>query len=497
MTTADGFTLTLAEVARAIGATVPPPWTVAALEALRPAGVSTDTRTLRPGELFVALRGPRTDGHAFLPEAFARGAAGAVAARLPDGPAGGPVLLVADTLRALGAIAAAHRRRLGARVVGVTGSVGKTTTVALTAAVAESRFRTVRSEEAWNAEVGVPLTLLRATPATEVVVVEMAMRGRGQIAELVEVARPQVGVVTTIGESHLELLGSVEAIAEAKGELVAGLPADGVAVLNADDPWSSRLAELAGTRRVVWYGMTERARVRASHVAHAAVGTRFRLHVSGEGRQVPAGSEQREDTGVAAARGDAEVEVALPLLGRHNVGNALAAAAVGVVLGVDPEAIARALGQAAPPHMRLEVEQVGDLVLVNDAYNASPQSVRAAFEVVARLAPGRRRVLVLGDMKELGPASPALHEQVGREAAALDPAVLVAVGPEAAALAVGARRQLAAARVLHVADADAAAALLPDLVRPGDVVLVKGSRAMALERVVAALRRARAPSAPA
>ncbi len=461
-----GGILSLADVAQATRAQVHPHLDEATLTSRRVRAVSTDTRTVQPGDLFVALRGPNADGHRFIPDAVARQAAGVIAARLPGGPIdpATPVLLVEDTLRALGAVAARYREDLPAEVVGITGSVGKTTVAALAAAVLERHFRVVRSEESWNAEIGVPLTLLRATPETQVVVMEMAMRGLGQIRELVEMARPRIGVVTNIGEAHMGLLGSMERIAEAKGELVAGLPPDGVAVLNADDPWSGRLASLARCR-VVRFGVSPDADVRADWITGGGRSSDFRLATDGEATRIH-----------------------LPLAGQHNVANALAAAAAGVVLGVPLDGVRAALEQAAPLSKRLQVEEVGDLVILNDTYNASPRSVRAALDVLDAIAGGRRRVAVLGDMKELGAESVRLHREIGREAAGRGVALIVAVGPESTALAQGAREIVPADRIVHFPDREAAIARLHMVIRPGDVVLVKGSRAMGLEAMVEALR---------
>ncbi len=457
--------LSLAELARELGAHVHPPQDKRALAARTVRGVSTDSRTVQPGDLFVALRGPRTDGHRFIGAAVARGAVGVVAAVPPEEPPQPPVpiLLVGDTLRALGVIAARYRRELAAQVVGVTGSVGKTTVAALAAAVLAQRYRVVCSEETWNAEIGVPLTVLRATADTDVVVAEMAMRGLGQIRELVEIARPRIGVVTNVGETHLGLLGSVERIAQAKGELVEGLPPDGTAILNADDPWTRYLAALAPCR-ILRFGLAPEAEVRAEQVVVAGRGSPFRLVV-----------------GTEAA------EARLPLPGRHNVGNALAAAAVAASLGVPVAAVCAGLERAPQPSRRLQVEEVGDLLVINDTYNASPRSVRAALDVLDGLAGARRRVAVLGDMRELGDESARLHREIGREVAQRGTALILAVGPEASVLAEGAR-EAAGSEVLHLPDREAAAALLPALIRPGDVILVKGSRALGLEAVVEALR---------
>ncbi len=461
--------LTLADVAEATGARVHPPMKVGQLAGRRIQGVSTDTRTLRSGDLFVALRGPRADGHQFVGAAAAKGAVGAVASALANDLDLGamPVFLVDNTLRALGAIAARYRRGLAADVVGVTGSVGKTSVVLLTASVLAQRFRVVQSEENWNAEIGVPLTLLRAQAGTtQVIVTEMAMRGPGHIRELVDLARPRIGVVTNVGEAHLGLLGSVEQIAAAKGELIEGLPPDGVAVLNADDPWTAGLAARAQCR-VVRFGLGPEAEVRAETIREGERAVTFRLRI-----------------------GEDAAEVLLPLVGAHHVANALAAAGVGTALGLPAAVIAAGLERAAHPSRRLQIEDAGSLLILDDSNNASPRSARAALDALAQAAGPRRRVAVLGDMKELGDASPDLHREIGRQAARSGVAVVVAVGPEARALAEGAREILTAAAVIHVADREAAIPAVRGVVRSGDAVLVKGSRAMGLEAVVESLRAA-------
>jgi UDP-N-acetylmuramoyl-tripeptide--D-alanyl-D-alanine ligase len=425
-------------------------------------GVSTDSRTLRPGDLFVPLRGPRADGHDFIADAFRRGAAAALCARpVPDAPAGALLVRVPDPLQALGQLARVWRRRLSLTVVGVTGSVGKTTTTQMCKAVLQRRYRVAATREEWNAEIGVPLLILGLEPQHQAAVVEMAMRGRGQIAALVDIAAPSVGVVTAVGEAHLEFLGSLEAVAQAKGELVAGLPPEGVAVLNRDDDrvWGLRTSCRG---RVVGYGLSTPAEVTASQVRLDADGTTFRLHAGGRTQQVR-----------------------LACWGRHNVSNALAAAAVGLVLEVDPDDIAAGLGVWRPPAMRLQPLRAGEVLIINDAYNSSPPAVRAALAVLAELGRGRRRVAVLGEMRELGARSAELHRQVGAEAAR-HADVVVAVGDGAAALAAGAV-QAGGEVVEAAATVEEAAQRVQALVRPGDVVLVKGSRALRMERIVEVL----------
>lgn len=432
------------------------------------AGVGCDSRAVQPGDLFVAIPGRRVDGHDFVGQAVARGAAAAMVSRLPVGLAPA-LILVEDTVAALGRLAAGWRRRLDPTVVAVTGSVGKTTTKDLTAAVLGRRFPVLRSEGNLNTEVGVPLTLLRLEERHRVAVLEMAMRGEGQIAYLAALARPRVGVLTVVGEAHIELLGSREAIARAKGELLEALPPGGLAVLNADDPWQRRLA--ARTRaRVVWYGLGPGAGVRAADLEERGVaGVSFTL----------------------LAGDEPPVRVRLPWPGRHHVADALAAAAVGVSLGVPAAEAAAALEGARLSGMRWEVTRAGGITVVDDSYNASPASMLAALEALSRA--GGRRVAVLGDMLELGSSAEEGHRRVGRAAAAACD-LLVAVGDLAAVLAEEAvAAGLPRDRVHRCPTAAEAAELVQTLVEPGDVVLCKGSRAMELDRVAAALRRAAAP----
>ncbi len=429
-------------------------------------GVSTDTRSLRPGDLFIALRGPRADGHDFIAEAFARGAAAALASRQVRGlPDGAVVIAVPDILKALGRVGAAYRRTIDLEVVGVTGSVGKTTTVKMCAAVLSTRYRVAQTREDWNAEIGVPLALLSLAPDHEVAVVEMAMRGLGQIAALVKIARPSVGIVTAIGESHLALLGSLENIAKAKGELIAGLPDDGTAILNADDPTATGLSPLA-RGRVLTFGLAPGSDVRGADLRMDGSGMTF--HVTALGRAADAH---------------------LPAWGGHNVMNALAAAASGIALGLSLDDVVSGLAEFAPPKMRLQPVRLGEVLVINDAYNASPTSMRAAFEVLLALGTNRRRLAVLGEMRELGGTSEALHRDVGAAAAGAAE-LLITVGGGARALAEGALEAgLAPGHVHHTSNNEEALATLKMVMRPGDVILVKGSRAMAMEQIVEALQR--------
>ncbi len=432
--------------------------------------VEFDSRAIGPGGLFLALPGERADGHDFAAAALAAGAAAVLAARPVDAPA----VLVPPARRAAGTALDEHDRDGGGAavlaalaalarhvvralpeltVVGVTGSSGKTSTKDLLAAVLGPLGRTVAPPGSFNNELGLPWTALRADPDTRHLVLEFSARGRGHIAALARAVPPRIGVVLNVGSAHLGEFGSTAAIAAAKGELVEALPADGVAVLNADDPAVRAMAARTGAR-VVLVGRSAEAAVAARELRLEAGRPRFRL-------DTPAGS----------------AEVALPLVGAHHVGNALAAAAVALELGGSPAAVAAALGTAVPSsRWRMEVTERPDgVTVVNDAYNANPESMRAALAALAALGSRRRTWAVLGRMGELGEQAAAAHAGVAAEARRLGVDELVAVdSPD-----YGAGRR--------VDDLEQAAALLRAELRPGDVVLVKASRAAGLERLAAAL----------
>ncbi len=429
---------------------------------------AVDSRSVTRGCLFVALPGERTDGHAHVADAVAAGAAAILVTRRPDDDVLDrlgevTVVQVVDGVRALGTLAAHWRARFAPLVVGVTGSIAKTSTKEAIAAVLDRRFSTLRSEGNRNNEIGLPLTLLDLSPEHEAAVLEMGMYVGGEIADLAAMARPSIGVVTAVQAVHLSRIGTLEAVERAKGELVEALPADGTAVLNADD---LRVVRMAGrtVARAVTYGFSASADVRAEDVeSRAADGMRFVL-------RTPAGSRP----------------VLTGALGRHGVHNALAAAAVGLAAGVDLDEIAAGLatGWSAPHRDRLV--RVGSLTILDDTYNASPLAVFAALEVLASV-PGRH-VAILGEMLELGDAHAASHRAVG-EAAGAAVAELVVVGDGAGGIADGAvAAGLAASHVHRVSDRAAAIEILRSVLRPGDVVLVKASRGAALEAIVDALR---------
>jgi UDP-N-acetylmuramoyl-tripeptide--D-alanyl-D-alanine ligase len=423
-----------------------------------------DSRQAGPGDLFVALPGERHDGHDFAAEAVRAGAAGALLARPVDGTDSAARFYVDDPLAALQQLAAAWRRALPqTSVVGVTGNVGKTTTKLMAASVLRARYRVHASESNYNNEIGVPLCLLELDPDVERAVIEMGMYTTGEIAQLARWAQPRTGVVLNVGPVHLERAGTLETITRAKRELVEALPADGHAILNVDD---ARVRAMAGhTRARVWrIGLAADADVRATDLeSHGARGFAFTLRVSG--------ADERR--------------VHVPAPGAHLVSNVLAAAAVGLAEGLPLDEVACALGRLAPG-LRLRVRELaGGVTLVDDSYNASPASTLAALELLAEL-PGRRLAL-LGDMRELGELSAESHRQVGRCAAELAD-VLYTIGELGRAIGEAALDAGAAPdAVRHLGSTEEAAEALRAELRPGDALLVKGSRAMALERVVAAL----------
>ncbi|HSR25064.1 MAG TPA: UDP-N-acetylmuramoyl-tripeptide--D-alanyl-D-alanine ligase [Candidatus Eisenbacteria bacterium] len=426
--------------------------------------VVIDSRAADAGTLFVAVAGERADGHAFADEARARGAV-----VLSHQDTAGPEVMVGDeTVPALGRLARAYLDRLDHPVVvGLTGSSGKTSTKDLVAHLLEALGPTVAPKESFNTEIGVPLTVLSADKDTRHLVIEMGARGAGHIAYLCEVAPPRIGVVLNIGAAHAGEFGGREATAAAKSELVQAVPpaADGgVAVLNADDPLVRAMAEV--TRgRVVRFGRAADADVRAVDVTLDEQGRPgFRL---------------------VTAHGSAPVQ--LRLYGEHHVSNALAAAAVAGELGMPVETVAALLSDAQPrSRWRMEVSERPDgVMVVNDAYNANPDSVRAALEALVAMARGRRSWAVLGEMLELGESSRQEHEAIGRLVAQLDVGHLVVVGEGARPIQQGVDAD--GEESVFVPDADAALALLRQRVRPGDVVLVKASRRAGLERVAAGL----------
>jgi UDP-N-acetylmuramoyl-tripeptide--D-alanyl-D-alanine ligase len=440
--------------------------------------VVIDSRNAGPGALFVALPGEKMDGHDFVLDAFSRGAIAAlverpvvgevalVDSRQPgaDAPISTPVcVLVDNTLAALQQAAAAWRSRHNIRVAGVTGSVGKTTTKELVHAVLSRRFHTLKSESSYNNEIGLPLTLLKIRPEHKRAILEMGTYGRGEIAHLCAMARPELGIVTIIGPVHLERMGSLENIVTAKRELVEALPADGTAILNKDD---ERVMSMAGhtEARIFTYGLDSRADLRADNIRSMGLeGIQFSLH----------------------HRGETLRNVSVPLLGRHSVHTALRAAAVGLVEGLSWEEIITGLQSTSSQLRLVAVPGPQGSIVIDDTYNSSPESAIAALNLLGDLQ--GRHVAVLGDMLELGAVEEASHRLVGRRARAVADVLLVVgergrlIGEEA--LSAG----MAPENVFMADDVDTAVVTLEKLIQPNDVILVKASRGARLDRVVAAI----------
>lgn len=439
-------------------------------------GAAVDSRAVEPGNLFVALPGEHTDGHRFVGAALAAGAAAVLVARPPEdlGAAStdATVVLAADPLRGLQDVASTWRAQFDPLVVGITGSIAKTSTKEAVATVLAAAMPTLKNEGNLNNEIGLPITVLRLRSVHRAAVLEMGMYVGGEIADLARIGRPEIGIVTAVQAVHLSRIGSLERIADAKAELVEALPADGVAVLNADDARVRAMADRTAARSVT-YGFAADADVRAQRVTARGIdGMAFDLVVDGERRNVE-----------------------IPTLGALSVHNALAATAAGRAAGIATDAIVSALGGGwSAPH-RVELVRAGSVTIVDDSYNASPGSVAAALELLGGL-PGRR-IAVLGEMLELGDDHENGHRRTGA-AAARTADLLVVVGGGANGIREGALAAgMPAAAVVAAADRDEAQRLLVDRIAPRDVVLVKASRGIGLDLLVADLAAAiGAPGAP-
>jgi UDP-N-acetylmuramoyl-tripeptide--D-alanyl-D-alanine ligase len=461
------ITLSAGEIAKAVSGQL------ADVDPGRPVtDVVVDSRAVTPGCLFVAIRGERVDGHAFAADAVAAGALAVLSDRALTDPTGGtiPCIVVDDPVLALGRLASwVRNERLGCTVIAITGSSGKTSTKDLVASVLSRLGRTVSPAGSFNTEVGLPLTVLSADEETRFLVLEMGMRGEGHIDYLTRLARPDVGVVVNVGSAHLGMLGSRDAIARAKGELIAGLTDGAVAVLNGDDLLVAGMADRT-TVAVVTFGESPTCDVRATDI---------RLD-----------DLARPSFTLTDSRTPDALPVALRFSGEHYVSNALAAAAVALALGATLEQVVDGLGAAEPvSRWRMEVDVAPrGFTVINDSYNANPESMRAALKTLAAMAAGRRTWAVLGEMRELGESSVEEHDAVGRLAVRLDISRLVCVGEGTRVMHLGASNEGSwGEESIHVPDVDAAIAHLNAHVRPEDVVLVKASRSVGLERVAEAL----------
>jgi UDP-N-acetylmuramoyl-tripeptide--D-alanyl-D-alanine ligase len=463
--------LTLAEAAIGAGAVLEAPANLP-LQAgsLVVEGYSIDSRTVAAGELFFAVRGDRHDGHDFIEAALRRGAIAAVvsrarAATLPDAALAVPLLIAADPLVALQALAAHVRRRWGLRVVAVTGSAGKTTTKEAVAASLGAKFNVHKSQGNLNNAFGLPLELLRLKPEHEIAVVEMGMNHPGEIAALARIATPDWGVVTNVGTAHIESFADGQAgIARAKFELVEALPVSGVAFLNCDDPYVSQFGrDFPG--RTVYFGAGPCADPQLLEANEDEAGLHLRLRA-----------------------GERESRLTLKLLGAHNASNALAGLAVALEAGVDLDAAVAALSSLAAGDKRGQVIEIDGAAILNDSYNSNPEALRAMIRTLAA-RPAGRRILVAGEMLELGEHGPALHAACGRAAAEAGLDLVAGVGGNAEHLAAAAC--IGGVASLFLPDAEAAGRWLKQTLQPGDVALVKGSRGVHLERAIEAVRSGR------
>ncbi len=431
-------------------------------------GIVTDTRIVGPGNLFLALRGERFNGEDFIGEAVEKGAAGVVVhedcPREKLGNLDAAVFFVPDTLLAYQAIAHAWRMKFDLPLAAITGSNGKTTTKDLTASVLAVRWPVLKTEANFNNEIGLPQTLLQLDPSHRAAVVEIGMRGLGQIAALAPVAAPTIGVITNVGETHMELLGSMENIARAKGEMAEAIQPGGTVILNDDDP---RVVAMRGKVqdgvRVVTFGTTGNADIRGGDIVADGSTTRFTVSFDGA----------------------PPMNFTLPMAGQYNVYNALAALAVGYVLELSPEEMRPGLAAPDITGKRFEKQKIGDITVINDAYNASPASMKAALETLRDIAPGRK-IAVLGDMLELGTVAVEAHRRVGEQAVQNGIAVLLTRGELGKEIARSA--EVAGLKeVYHCGSHEEAGRRLKELLQPGDTVLFKGSHSMAMDEIIGLL----------
>ncbi len=439
-------------------------------------GVSTDSRTIGEGDLYIALKGPRFDGHHYALEALEKKAGGVIVEeeRARDihwnGHPSKTIILVQDTLRALGDLARERRRRFQTPVVALTGSNGKTTSKEMIAACLETTFPILKNRGNWNNLIGLPLTLLRLTEKERVVILEMGMNMPGEIRRLTEIAEPDVSLITNIQKVHLEGLGSLERLKEEKGELFRRMKRDGTIVVNHDDP---RVVDLAGafSGQQITFGMERPSDVMAKEIRLRGIkGTSFTLIFEGEA-----------------------TEMNLPLLGRHFVPDALSAIAIAALFGIDLEKVKEVLEHFRPAPMRMEVLSLGSgKMLINDAYNANPRSMEMALETLAEVKGGGRAIAVLGDMLELGDCSEEAHLQIGRKVGELSIDLLLTMGEWAPVVIESAiRHGIEPERTKILEGHGEAISLLRRVIQEGDWVLVKGSRRMAMEKIVEGLMEGR------
>jgi UDP-N-acetylmuramoyl-tripeptide--D-alanyl-D-alanine ligase len=430
-------------------------------------GVCTDSRLAAPGCVFFALAGKNHDAHAYLNDVAQKGVAAVVAqpSKIPGGFVPCPVIAVEDTLEALGCLAARYRRDFDIPIVAIGGSNGKTTTKELLGAVLRQAGPALWTEGNFNNNIGVPLTLLRLERVHRAAAVEAGVNHPGELAPLLQMIAPRLGIITNIGREHLEFFGDLDGVAREEGVLAEKLGPEGILILNGDDPYAKILAQRTAAR-VVTTGLGSANDWRASDIRLSDDGARFRVSSPGATH---------------------DGEYAIRLLGRHQISNALLVLAAAAALGLDAGLIRRGLAECAPAKMRLQLHDFNGVRVLEDCYNANADSMAAALRALAEMPCAGRRVAVLGDMGELGAQSPQAHAETGALVAELAIDTLIAIGPKAAVIAETARAR-GLRGVAHTLDIDYAARSLAQTIRPGDLVLIKASRSMKLERLAAALR---------
>ncbi|MCD6310103.1 MAG: UDP-N-acetylmuramoyl-tripeptide--D-alanyl-D-alanine ligase [Candidatus Eremiobacteraeota bacterium] len=430
-------------------------------------GVSIDTRTIKPEELFIPIVGENYDGHDFIDEAFRKGASYSLTSRsIPKNEFSSRIIKVDDTLKALQRLAGFHRARFpDLHVIGITGSNGKSSVKDMIHGMLSVSYNTLKTPGNLNNEIGLPLTLLSIRDEHEAVVAELAMRAKGEIYELARLLKPEVGVITTIAETHIEFLGSLKAIAEAKAELLECLPPDGCAILPADSPYFSLLVRHSRAP-VISFGSRKQAHVflvDAEPLGLEGWKARVRLFVQ-------------------------EISLQVPFLGKHNLVNILAAVSAARFMGIDPDKLQEGINHIRLSPMRLEIQHgPGGIIILNDAYNASPNSTKAALATVRDLDYPGRKIAVLGDMLELGHENESGHRMVGELAAISGLAYLITIGESAKIIAETARKSGLEGRVFSFPDKEQALEKLISLLKPGDLVLFKSSRKLKLETIVKSL----------
>ena len=422
--------------------------------------ISIDSRTIQPKDLYVAIKGKSLDGHKFAQEALAKGAIGAIVSESKIKARNSILIKVQDTTKALGNIARYYREKFKPLVIAVTGSNGKTTTKEMIASILRRRMQITKAKGSYNNDIGVPLTILEMNSQTQVLILEIEMNILGETRRLAQIAKPKIGVITNIGDTHLEFLGNRENVMKEKAELIESLEPDGISILNADD---EHLMHISALSQAITFGIDNPSDVFATKIINLVVeGSHFLLN--------------------------GKYRVRLPVPGRHNIYNALAAIATSLAAGLDYAAIIPGIEEFKPASMRLEILKIKDLLIVNDAYNANPQSMSAALETFAKIAVQGRRIAIFGDMLELGKFSQTFHYNLGKEAAkTMD--IIIAIGKFSQSVIDGTISSGMDKNNLYTFDNNQAAVTkLIDIIKPKDKILIKGSRAMRLEEIVQGIK---------